>query len=50
MFLASKIFEVKRKDVKDDALTSNILSGDFSMTKVSSTLQQVLESSSGDVS
>ena len=28
-FLASKIFEVKRKDVRDDILTSNILSGVF---------------------
>ena len=29
-FLASKIFEVKRKGVGDDVLTSNILSCDFS--------------------
>ena len=31
MFLASKIFEVKRKGVRDDVLTSNILYGDFSV-------------------
>ena len=49
MFLASKIFEVKRKGVRDDVSISNILSGDYSMTRVRP-LSRSVESSSGDVS
>ena len=37
MSLDSKIFEVKRKGVRDDVLTSNILFDDVSMTRVSLT-------------
>ena len=37
MLLASKIFEVKRKGVRDDVLTSNILFDIILMTRVSLT-------------
>ena len=41
MFFASKIFEAKRKDIRDDVLTSNILFEKVLMTWVSLTLLQV---------
>ena len=44
------IFEVKRKGARDDVLTSNILSGDFSMLGWVGPDSRSIESSSGDVS
>ena len=37
MFLASKIFEVKRKGVRDDVLASNIFFDDILITRASLT-------------
>ena len=37
MLLASKIFEVERKGVRDDVLTSNILFENILMTSMSQT-------------
>ena len=37
MFIASKIFEVKSKVIRDDVLMSNILFDDILMTRVSLT-------------
>ena len=37
MFLSLKIFEVEKKGVRDDVLTSNYLSGDILVTRLSPT-------------
>ena len=41
MFLASKLFEVGEKGVRDDVLTSNILFKNISMTRMSLTWLQM---------